>query len=32
MPAWHVVVNLVLLAVALISWSLLPSVRPAKAR
>jgi len=28
MPGWHVVVNIVLLAIALLSWALLSSVRP----
>ena len=29
MPGWHVVVNVILLAIALLSWALLSSVRPA---
>jgi uncharacterized membrane protein YphA (DoxX/SURF4 family) len=32
MPGWHVIVNIVFLAIALLSWALQPSVRPAAAR
>jgi uncharacterized membrane protein YphA (DoxX/SURF4 family) len=32
MPGWHVVVNIVLLAVTLLSWALWPSARAAKTR